>query len=281
MHQLSPQETFPIVYLLSDPNDTATYYIRSVVRNSATGAVIQIGGQNFVNLVQSPTNTRRFSLKIQAPNDASGLGLWIDITTTVYVDSGYTTPSPNYVEQLDKYLVQTRWVVGLGGGGGTGRPWDPNEFKKLITEAILALELSKSTDQLAVRQRLDSLESSIRNSLNNNPTISPDNLENAVASLMKHVSETVAQIDIPKIPAPVNVVVPPVDHTPVLEKIAAIQFPDFPDYTPALEDLKNVVTEGFKKPAPVIETVLEPTIAERVKKIVSPISREDLRKFQS
>ncbi len=117
MHQLSPQEAFPIVYVLADPNDLATYYVRSVLRNSANGAIIQVSGANFVNLTDG--GSRRFTKTIQAPNDPSGQGLWMDITTTVYKDSGYTIKSENYFEQVDKYLVQQRWsqAFGMGGGG--------------------------------------------------------------------------------------------------------------------------------------------------------------------
>ena len=163
MHQLSPQEAFPIVYVLADPNDTATYYVRSVMRNSATGAIIQISGANFVNLTDG--GSRRFSKTIQAPNDSGGQGFWIDITTTVYTDSAYTTKSENYFEQLDKYLVQQRLTTAMGFGGGSlsrtdvadEHKFDLKELKKALKEVLDEFVFPK-TDLSPVLQGLDLLD---------------------------------------------------------------------------------------------------------------------------
>lgn len=133
--QIRPNEAFPIVYLLSDPSDTATYYVRSVMRNSVTGAILKIANKNFVNLVVDPSNSRRFSTKIQAPGDPGAQGTWIDITTSVYTDAGYTTKSINYMETIDRYLVQERWTVSWGGGGGFG-DWSKSGLLEKIQEGF-------------------------------------------------------------------------------------------------------------------------------------------------
>jgi hypothetical protein len=138
--QILPNAPFPIVYVISDPSDVATYYVRSVVRNSATGAIIKINNANFVNLTVDPTNSRRFSKLIQSPIDVSGNGFFIDVTTTVYTDSGYTTKSQIYQEDNVKYLVLQPWTTGLGLGGGGWKPEgggiDWKKIKELILEAF-------------------------------------------------------------------------------------------------------------------------------------------------
>ena len=148
--QIRPQETFPILYLISDPSDTNTYYVRSVMRNSATGAVINIGNKAYVNLIVSPTNSRRFSTKIQAPGDPGNTGTWIDITTTVYTDAAYTVKSAVYMEACDKYLIQERWTTAYNGGGGwstlaleehLGRAFKKS-FGELPTTEIPSLDLT-------------------------------------------------------------------------------------------------------------------------------------------
>lgn len=125
--QIRPNAPLPIVYVISDPTDAGTYYVRSVIRNSATGAIIQILGLNYVNLTVSPSNSRRFSKTILTPQDSSNVGFYIDVTTTVYTDASYSTVSSNYQEENIKYLVLEPWSVGLGLGGGG---WGSGDAKK-------------------------------------------------------------------------------------------------------------------------------------------------------
>lgn len=145
--QIRPQEPFPLVYLLTDPNDTGTYYVRAVMRNSTTGAVVPINGQNFVNLTVSPSNSRRFTNLIAAPTDQSGSGFWIDITTTVYTDAAYTVKSDAYQEQFERYLVAELWSVALGSGGSgfsggdSGGGVDYDKLKELFLEIITGWEM--------------------------------------------------------------------------------------------------------------------------------------------
>lgn len=130
MIQITPQEQFPIIRKLDNPNDAGTYYVRAVVRNSITGAIIQT-----VNLTDQGSG--RFTSNITAPNDTSGTGLYIDITTRVYSDSAYTTPNEVYSDENAQYVVAMRWGMQFGGGGG-GSDID---YKKV--RAIFEEELSK------------------------------------------------------------------------------------------------------------------------------------------
>lgn len=142
MNQISPQEPLPLVYLLSDPTDTATYYVRAVLRDSGTNTVIAT-----INLTNQ--GNRRFSAVTQAPNDASGLGRYIDITVSVYTNSNYTTKSDNYQEEMTKYLVQTRWSLAFGGGGGGGSDIDYKKIREINLDILKSLleQIPPSTPQ--------------------------------------------------------------------------------------------------------------------------------------
>ena len=89
MIQLTPQKIFTIVRGLENHIDTATYYVQAVIRNSRTNAIIDT-----INLTDR--DGYRFSKEWQVPADPSGEGLVIDIVTSIYTDSGYTTKSENY-----------------------------------------------------------------------------------------------------------------------------------------------------------------------------------------
>ena len=124
--QLDPQESFAVVRQLADHTDTTTYYVRAVVRNSRTDTTLET-----VNLTDRGSG--RFSNTYQVPADTSGLGFYISITTSVYTDSGYTTKSPNYGDEIQTYLIQRR-VPPFGGGGGSGLT--AREVRKIVQEEL-------------------------------------------------------------------------------------------------------------------------------------------------
>src|SRR4051794_23817939 len=99
--QLQPQQTFVIVRQLDNPFDATTYYVRAVIRNSVTDAIIDT-----VSLTDK--TSQRFVYPWQVIGDVSGQGTQIDITTTVYEDSAYTTISSVYGKQTQDYIVQRR-----------------------------------------------------------------------------------------------------------------------------------------------------------------------------
>lgn len=247
MHQLSPQESFPIVYVLADPNDTATYYVRSVMRNSVSGAIIRIANANFVNLISTPGNTRRFTKTIQAPADINGNGFYIDITTTVYTDSGYTTKSDAYAEQLDKYLVQLRPNVSLGFGGSAGPLTvagakdgyvDYEKIKKIFIEVLK--EVIKDPEKLDLKPVMDGLDKAyeaignVHSSVKGIPTKIADPIDLAPFSdeIINTILLAIANIDFPI-----------VDFTPILAKIDDIDIPAHPDLAPQFEALKAEIVK--------------------------------------
>lgn len=152
--QINSSEKFPIVRKLSDPSDTSTYYVQAVIRNSITGDTIgttnleDTGGQRFVALYVAPT-------------DVSGQGLWIDVVTKVYSDSGYTTQDTIYADETETYLVQERFNHNLANqfGGPVGPDIDYKKIKKIVDEAI---GTPKEVDLSQVNNKLDVIESKIK-----------------------------------------------------------------------------------------------------------------------
>jgi hypothetical protein len=108
---VNPNSSLRIIRQLSDPYDSGTYYVRAVVRNSATGDVLDT-----IDLTDS--GSQRFVGTYQTGADASGSGFYIDVTTYVFTDAGYTTASENYSIESNVYHVIQQWnhAAGLGGG---------------------------------------------------------------------------------------------------------------------------------------------------------------------
>lgn len=237
MHQLSPQETFPIVYVLGDPTDTGTYYVRSVVRNAVTGAIIRINNLNYVNLTS--LGSQRFAKTIQAPNDPGGQGTWIDITTTVYTDSAYTTVSGAYVTQLDKYLVQQRLSTSTGFGGGGFSKIGVDDFsyeklKKLLIEIIKEyVEPTQPTDLSPVMQGIKNLGLALEN------IDIPETQKIDLAGHAQDIVTAVTEMIIKHKPKPF-------DPRQLLDAIGAVpgkfpEIPKHPDYSPDLTEISTAL----------------------------------------
>lgn len=133
--QLHPLEQFSIVRQIEDHTDVATYYVRAVIRNAKTDAIIQVNGNNYLNLTDR--GGQRFSQNWLVPADPSGQGFYVSILTSVYTDSGYTTKSQNYGDKMETYLVQDRINANLGGlGGGGGADIDYTKIRKIVDEVV-------------------------------------------------------------------------------------------------------------------------------------------------
>lgn len=113
--QLQPQKNFAIVRQLPDPSDSNTYYVRAVIRNAETDALIDT-----INLTDK--GERRFIGIWRAIVDKSGQGTLVSIRTAVYTDSGYTTPSDTYSQEIETYLILERF--------------NPNEIVRALGPAI-------------------------------------------------------------------------------------------------------------------------------------------------
>lgn len=124
--QVEPQNTIPLIYQITDPSDSTIYYIRAIVYDSLTRDAISTH-----NLVSRGDGL--WSSTATAPADGSGLGKHIHVIIRVYTDSGYTTLSDIYNQQIDKYLVKsfTRF-----GGGGVGQDVDYEKIRKIVDSIV-------------------------------------------------------------------------------------------------------------------------------------------------
>jgi len=96
---LLPQKEFTVVRQISNHIDTNEYFVRAVIRYAYTDTLI-------TNLDLDLKGDQRYSKNWQTPADVSGQGTWISIVTSVYTDSGHTTKSENYGDEVDTYLVR-------------------------------------------------------------------------------------------------------------------------------------------------------------------------------
>lgn len=127
MYQVNPNENIQIAYLFADPTDVTVYFVKAVMRNTASGAIV-----GSVNLTMSASNTRRFTGQLAAPANTSAAALYIDITATPYTDNTYTTQLTTYPETIQLYQVAQRWSYALAGGGGGGSGFANFDWTKLL-----------------------------------------------------------------------------------------------------------------------------------------------------
>lgn len=121
--QLTPSQTFTIVRQIDNVNDATLYYIRAVVRNANTDAVLAT-----INLASK--GSQRYTAQYQIPADTSGQGTYISIITYVYDDSAYSVPDQNYATEEHTYLVIQPPLSTFGNGGTTVVDYD--KIKKYI-----------------------------------------------------------------------------------------------------------------------------------------------------
>lgn len=226
MFDIGPQEAFPIVYQISDPTDTNTYYVQAVIRNSATGAVIQT-----VDLDNMAGG--RFALVVESPNDPSGLGTYIDVTATVYTDSGYSVVSPNYQVENVKYRVQERWSRAFAGGGGYfPEPVviDYEKFGKIVLEAFDKLPTADipQTDFSGVYAVLDSIRDHVKGI--KMPEMQKIDLEDHTKRIMQALSFAFGNIQFPEL-----------NLSPVLDAIKNIDIPEGTDYAPHFDKVHGAI----------------------------------------
>lgn len=118
---IAPNKAIPVSYSVL-PTETTTYFVQAVLRDTASGAVLQT-----LNLTQSAAYLYRYSGAFKPVSDASGLGRYIDITIIPYTDAGYTTPSQNYGALQLNYVVLQPWLPTLGSGGASGIDYEKLE----------------------------------------------------------------------------------------------------------------------------------------------------------
>lgn len=138
--QIEPQFTLPLIYELTDPFDSSTYYIQSVIRDSLTGNILDT-----INLTSQGSG--RYSSTVYPPQDSTGFGRHIDVTISVYTDSNYSIYSDVYQKKIDKYIVKASKQS--FGGGGAEVNYD--KIRKIIEEVLESKE-DEDEDEVEVEQ---------------------------------------------------------------------------------------------------------------------------------
>lgn len=158
--QVEPQTPLPAVYQIvdhTDPNRDA-YYVRAVVRDSLTAATLAT-----VNLLSKGEG--RYASVFPAPADGTGLGRQIDVTITVYTDTGYSLKSELYQQIIEKWYVKTAAVSYGGGSGGDGTDYDyiVKSVDKLLVKRLKEIKdaLPESVDLEGVSRAIAQLEQKI------------------------------------------------------------------------------------------------------------------------
>lgn len=177
---LQPQNNFTVVRQISDHTDTGTYYVRAVIRNAYTDAII-------TTLDLEDKTGQRFKKDWQVPADPSGQGFYISIVTSVYTDSGYTTKSPSYGDEENTYLIQDRILNMRGGGGGI----DAFTVRKIVSEEIAKIPEVKIPEveipEYKQIDRTDEVLKAVSNIKIKETNLKP--LETAVALAIKEIKQ--------------------------------------------------------------------------------------------
>lgn len=230
-----PQSTLRIVRQLSDPSDSDTYYVQAVVKNSATSAVLAT-----VNLTDE--GSQRFTGSYFTAPDASGNGYYIDVTTTVYTDSGYTTLSANYSRDTFTYHVFQEQMH--FGGGGAEVNYD--KIRKLIKEELAAQEKMEIPEQrditpemLAVERRIKDVVLMSVQGIKMPEQVQPD-LDRVIRDVNSKVDEAINTI---LLAVDQKEVTPEPDFTPVLGEIQSLPIQAMFDALTALNEKLNTLQE--------------------------------------
>lgn len=202
---LKPNEIFPIVRQLNDPNDSGTYYVQAKVRNAETDALLAT-----VNL--SDKGNQRFTYQYTVPADTSGEGFYIDIETIVYTNSGYTTIAEVYGRENRDYLVQERQVPPFGGGGGDV---SYQKIRTVLQEEIKGAK-GKDVDLSSIETRLEAIESRL------NGIKIPEYKQTDISAVIEAVRGAQREIQgsIKAIPAPKEA--EPIDFEPIIKTVRDI-----------------------------------------------------------
>jgi len=130
MSILIPGTSHQITWAVQIVQDTTTYYVRAVIRDTRSNTIIAT--LNLDNL-----GNGRFSKSWNVPQDGSGFGREIEIEKTVYDDAGYTTANGQYGRFLDQYTIFNLGTRNSSTGGyGGGQSVDYKEIEKIIKKNL-------------------------------------------------------------------------------------------------------------------------------------------------
>lgn len=119
------------------PGDTNTYHPVAILKDTATGAIIQQ-----LNLVQDLLFSQRYNGVFDGVPDPGGLGRFFDITVYVYTDVGHTILSQNYEVYNQTYRTFDIMLTGSPNGpsasGAAGIGTNYKRIEELFLKALTA-----------------------------------------------------------------------------------------------------------------------------------------------
>jgi len=197
--EIRPGFSLPIIRQLQNTTETDTYYVRAVIRETLKGTVLKT-----VDLTDE--GSYRFKYNWTVPSYSNET--YIDVSTTVYTDSGYTQISGYYGTTTESYVI--RGQVFGGGGGGISY----GDIEKIIRVEIAKIKIPE-------HQKVDLSK-----------------LEKDIALVMKAISDKpiTEKTDIS----------PVIDQLKAIQlSINSIKFPetDLSDVKTALNDNKDAISE--------------------------------------
>lgn len=245
MIQIRPSSTFPIVRQIADPTDSATYYVRAVVRDSISGVTLDT-----VNLVDQ--GGQRFTYNYPAPQDGSGFGRYIDVTTTVYSDSGYTTRTGVYADENQTYVVK-EYTGNLGGAGSGGSDINYKKIRALLKEVIdeqEKVEMPEMPEQKDLMPAIVALESRIVGAISALPKPEkPEKID--LAPVLEKIDEAINTF---LIAIDQKEVTPETDLSPILNALPVQELVGALEQTQALV---QVITDASEKLTAMVESQAE------------------------
>ena len=224
---LNPLEEFSICRQLNDPNDSTTYYVRAFIRNAKTDALL-------ATLNLEDKGSQRFTKTWQVPQDPTGLGFYITITTLVYTNSGYTTLSTTYGSEQHEFLIQDRINPFLG---VASPDIDYKRIKKIVEEVIKQIPLPKDPEKFDYQTLTRGFERVItRLNAIHLPETDLRPIQSQLEAFIEQLNDLKALIEAIEIP-----------HTNLSPLISAIEGIEIPNMSVELQDLRETI-KGIKQP---------------------------------
>lgn len=130
---LIPGTTHQITWQKQNLQDTATYYVRAVIRDTKTNTVLDT-----IDLTDLGSSAR-FSGNWNVPQDEKGFGRQISIVKTIYENSSYTQVSGMYGAWEDRYTIfnlASRSPGSTGGSYGATQQIDYQLIKEIVEKVV-------------------------------------------------------------------------------------------------------------------------------------------------
>ncbi|MDI6820933.1 MAG: hypothetical protein QMD65_02015 [Patescibacteria group bacterium] len=140
-----------------NPNVLSPAYVQAVIIDAVAGTVIDT-----LNLIDAGSGY--FKKSWITPRDGSGTGLQIKIFVTIYTDSAYTSPAPQYETNLRDYIV--RDLLRNTGFTIYRDETDYKKIEKIVKEIINEIKIPKDDDSL-VLVKIEEIKESLKKELTN------------------------------------------------------------------------------------------------------------------